>query len=135
MSYFDVAQYDTEPAEVASSLVRVRRLSQRRMPYGFFARRFYLSLARVCKNQETKERTIEASTAVRKLSISNPGTIKLVNHKSKTLIKNAAIPKVTSVMGSAIICNIGLMKVFTTPITIAVTTADHKFAKTNPGIR
>lgn len=81
------------------------------------------------------ERIIEATIAVRKLSILNPGTIRLVSHKSATFIKKAAIPKVKIEIGKATICTIGLINVFTTPITIAATTAAQMPDRTNPGIR
>lgn len=78
---------------------------------------------------------MEAISAVEKLSIVNPGINFDVPQRRRTFIKNAAIPKVRSVMGSAISCKMGLMKVFTTPITTAATTAVQKSANTNPGTR
>lgn len=72
-------------------------------------------------------------TAVRKVVISNPGTIRLTTHNIRTLIKNAAIPKVTKVIGNAMSCKTGRRKVLTTPSTIAVTTAVQRSAIENPG--
>ncbi len=74
-------------------------------------------------------------TAVRKLLIMKPGTIRLVNHKRKTLIKKAAIPKVTRLIGRAIICNIGLINVLIIPNTTAVTIAADREVNLNPGTK
>ena len=87
----------------------------------------------MCRNQEVKDSTIEAKSAVLKSAIENPGTIFELPQRSKTLIKNAVIPKVRSEMGRAISCKIGLMKVLTIPITTAATTAVQKEARENPG--
>jgi hypothetical protein len=81
----------------------------------------YLALVKLCRNQETKVSTMDANTAVRKLVISNPGTMKLTIQSKRTLIRKAATPKVISDMGSAITCRIGRMNVFTMPNTIAAT--------------
>lgn len=78
---------------------------------------------------------MEAITAVKKLAISKPGTIKLVNQSKTTFIKNAAIPKVTNEMGRATICNIGLINVLIMPKTIAVITIAIVVSKVNPGMR
>jgi len=85
------------------------------------------------RNQETNERASEAIMAVLKLSITNPGTTFELPQRRRTFIKNAATPKVKSEIGRAISCNIGLMNVFTIPITIAATTAVQNEASENPG--
>ena len=53
-------------------------------------------------NQETRDSTIEAISAVKKLSIANPGTSIEAPQKSKTLMMMAAMPKVRIEMGRAI---------------------------------
>lgn len=78
---------------------------------------------------------MEAKSAVVNESIEKPGTNFAVPQRSTTLIKSAPTPKVRRVIGSAISCKIGLIKVFTTPITTAVTTAAQRFDKVNPGTR
>jgi hypothetical protein len=78
---------------------------------------------------------MEAITAVKKLAIKKPGTIKLVNHNKLTFIKKAAIPKVTNDIGRAIICKTGFIKVLITPKTTAVTNAADIEEKDNPGTK
>ena len=46
---------------------------------------------------------MDAMTAVKKFSMSNPGTIKLTPQSKNTFIKNAAIPKVKIEIGKATI--------------------------------
>lgn len=75
------------------------------------------------RNQETRESTIEAIIAVRKLDISNPGTNLAVSQSKATLIKKAEIPNDKIEIGRAISCNIGRINVLTIPITIAATMA------------
>lgn len=87
------------------------------------------------RNQETRERTIEAIMAVVKLAISKPGTNLEVNQRRATLIKNAVMPKVTIEIGRAISWSIGLIKVLTTPMTTAATIAAEISDKINPGTR
>jgi hypothetical protein len=87
------------------------------------------------RNIDTRERTIEAITAVKKLLIWNPGTIKLTPHNRTTLIRNAVMPNVTMDKGMKIICNTGLINVLTTPITTAVTTVAQKESNVNPGTK
>ena len=58
-----------------------------------------------------------------------PGTSIDVPHRSRTLIRNAAIPKVKIEIGRATSCRIGLINVLTTPITTAATTAVQRPAK------
>jgi len=77
--------------------------------------------------------TIEAMMAVVKLSIENPGTILPTPQRRATLMRKAEIPRVRTEIGRAIICRIGRMKVLTTPITTAATTAEYKSRKLNPG--
>lgn len=81
------------------------------------------------------ERSIDAITAVKNEFIWKPGTIMLASQIMNTLIRKAVIPKVRIVMGSAMICKIGLRNVLATPITIAATTASQTVVKVNPGIR
>lgn len=85
------------------------------------------------KNQPIKVNRIEASTAVQKSVISNPGTIQEASISKKTLIKKANIPRVKIERGSAINCNTGLIYVFITPIMMAATIAFHKFVMVKPG--
>jgi len=87
------------------------------------------------RNQVTRAKAIEATSAVVNVAISNPGTTFEVPQRRRTLIRNAAIPKVRSEIGSAMSCKIGLIKVLTTPIATAATIAVHKFASLNPGTR
>ena len=54
------------------------------------------------KNQETKDKTIEAITAVEKLTISKPGTTMLAPHKRSTFIINAVKPRVRIDKGRAL---------------------------------
>ena len=70
-----------------------------------------------------------------KFDISKPGTINEIKYKRSTFIRKAAIPKVIIVIGRAINWIIGFMKVLTTPITIAATTAAWILVRTKPGIR
>lgn len=65
----------------------------------------------------------------------NPGTNLAVTQRRNTLTKNAKIPKVRREMGRAINWSMGLMKVLTTPIAIAATTAVQRFASLNPGTK
>ena len=67
--------------------------------------------------------------------MSNPGTTRLVTQSRKTLIRNAAIPKVRIVMGSATIWRTGRRNVLKIPNTTAVTTKELVLSKVNPGIR
>jgi hypothetical protein len=83
----------------------------------------------------TRERTIEAITAVKKFSMWNPGTIKLTHQSKTTLIRKAVIPKVIIVKGIKIICRTGLINVLTTPMTTAVTTVAQRLSKAKPGTR
>ncbi len=85
------------------------------------------------KNEVTSVKRIDAIDATTKLEISNPGTIEDTPHKRKTLIKNAKTPSVKILIGSAMICKIGLMNVFTTPNKIAATTAACGLATIKPG--
>lgn len=64
-------------------------------------KKFY-SEAKRLRNQETNERTIEATIAVVKLAISKPGTNWELNQRRATFIKKAAIPNVMIDMGRAI---------------------------------
>jgi len=89
----------------------------------------------LCRNQETKERTSDATIAVVKLAISNPETNFETPQSRKTFIKKANIPNVMIVMGSAITCKIGRISVLTTPITMAATIAAWYPESTNPGTR
>ena len=73
--------------------------------------------------------------AVVKDDISNPGTNLAVPQRRATLIKKATMPKVKTEIGRATSCRMGLIKVLTTPITTAVTTAAHILASTKPGTR
>lgn len=73
--------------------------------------------------------------AVLKSAIKKPGTNLEVPKSKATLIKNAAIPKVRMEIGSAINCNIGLIRVLTIPIAIAATTAVQILANWKPGTR
>jgi hypothetical protein len=54
------------------------------------------------RNQETRERTIEAIVATVKFEIIKPGTNMDVVQRRKTLIRNAAIPNVKIEIGRAI---------------------------------
>jgi hypothetical protein len=92
-------------------------------------------VASLFRNQETRERTIEAIMAVTKLEITKPGTTKLTPQRRATLIRIAEIPKVRMEMGRAINCKIGRIKVFTKPMTIAATTAADRPVKINPGTK
>jgi len=56
----------------------------------------------LCRNQETRERTTEATIAVKKFEIIKPGTIKLTRYKRATFINMADIPKVKIDIGRAI---------------------------------
>lgn len=78
---------------------------------------------------------MDATMAVWKLTISNPGTACEENHKSATLIRNAEMPKVRMEMGRATNCKIGLRSVLTIPNTIEATTAEPKLAILNPGTK
>ena len=80
-------------------------------------------------NQETRERRIEAKNAVQKLAITNPGTSIELPQRRKTLIIIAVIPKVKIDIGRAISWSMGLINVFTIPMTIAATTAVQIVAK------
>lgn len=92
-------------------------------------------MASLFKNQETRERTIDAIIAVTKLEITKPGTIKLTPQRRATLIRIAEIPNVRMEMGRVTNCKIGRIKVFTKPMTIAATIAAHKLVKTKPGTK
>lgn len=71
--------------------------------------------------------------AVVKLSIEKPGTTLPTPQRRATLIRKAEIPRLRIEIGRAIICKMGRMKVLTTPMTTAATTADHKSKKLKPG--
>ena len=74
-------------------------------------------------------------TAVQKLSIAKPGTTKDIPQSRTTLIRKAVTPKVIMDRGIKIICKTGLIKVFTTPTTTAVTIKAWVDSKENPGTR
>ena len=78
---------------------------------------------------------MEAIMAVVKETISKPGTYLEVSQSSATFIKNAVLPKVTIEIGRAISWSMGLIKVFTTPITTAATIAAEISDKINPGTK
>ena len=78
---------------------------------------------------------MEATTAVQKPAITNPGTIMETLQRRKALIRNAAIPNVIIYIGSAISWRMGLMKVLTIPITTATTTAVQRPDNLNPGTK
>ena len=95
----------------------------------------YWFFSSLCRNQEVSDKTTDPIAAVVKSEMSNPGTTKLVTQRRKTLIKNAATPKVRMVIGRATICKTGFRNVLKTPKTTAVTTKELVFSNVNPGTR
>ena len=85
------------------------------------------------RKSDTKERRIDEITAVQKLIISNPGTMKETPQSKTTLIRKAVIPKVTIDIGIKMICNTGFMKVLTTPTATAVTIRACVESNSKPG--
>ena len=78
---------------------------------------------------------MEDMIAVQNPSIVKPGTSKLAPHNRNTFIRNANIPNVRMVIGSAMSCNIGLISAFIIPITIAATIAALSPSISKPGTR
>lgn len=73
--------------------------------------------------------TIDATAAVKKLSIWKPGTRAAANQRRATLIRKAKRPRERIVKGRAISCKTGRTKVLRTPITIAVTKVARRSIK------
>ena len=78
--------------------------------------------------------SIEPTRALKKPSISTPGTIAPANISSTAFITNVSSPKVRILTGSVTRIRIGLIVRLIRPITIARSAAAHIFSTPMPGI-